>query len=57
MKDIWIFLFSLGLILFGWPVISMFGQNLSIYLFSAWFIYICCIFMATRYTGKRDDGG
>ena len=57
MKDIWIFLFSLGLILFGWPVISMFGQNLSIYLFSAWFIYICCIFIATRYTGKRDDGG
>ena len=57
MADIWIFLFSFGIVLFGWPIISMFGNSLGIYLFSAWFIFIGMIFLATRYREKRNNGG
>jgi len=57
MKDIWVFLFSLGIILFGWPIISMFGHDVSLYFFSAWFIFIFFIFIATLYKKEGDDGG
>lgn len=57
MKEIWIFLFALGVILFNWPILSIFNHNLSIYLFIAWFIFILLIFVATRKSSARDDGG
>ena len=56
MKEIWIFLFALGVILFNWPILSIFHYNLSIYLFIAWFIFILLIFFAAR-KSTRDDGG
>ena len=57
MKDIWLFLFSLGVIFFGWPIISMFGHNLALYFFSAWIIFIFIIFIATMSNKKGDKGG
>lgn len=57
MREIWIFLFAFGLILFNWPILSIFNYNLSIYLFIAWSIFILLIFLATRSSSKRDNGG
>ncbi len=57
MKEIWIFLFALGVILFNWPILSIFNYHLSTYLFIAWFIFILLIFVATRKSSARDDGG
>ncbi len=56
-RDFSIFLFVLGLILFNWPLISMFGQDLLKYFFGVWFIYIIFILVGTRYKNKRDNGG
>ncbi len=56
MREIWIFLFFLGLILFGWPFMSIFSNNLVAYLFSAWLVLIILIFVLTVYTKKGDNG-
>ncbi len=57
MREIWIFLFALGVILFNWPILSIFNYNLSTYLFIAWSIFILLVFIATRKGDARDDGG
>jgi len=57
MREIWIFLFAFGVILFNWPILSIFNYNLSTYLFIAWFIFILLIFLATRKSDARDGGG
>jgi hypothetical protein len=56
-KDIWIFLFVFGLILFNWPILSIFKYNVAHYLFLAWFVFIVLIFIATSYKKKNNDGG
>jgi len=53
-RDIWIFLFAIGLILFGWPIMSIFKHSLSIYLFLIWIIYIALIFIASIFTQEED---
>jgi hypothetical protein len=55
-RDIWIALFFLGLLLFGWPLLSIFLNNLPYYLFIAWFVFIALIFLASR-SSEREDGG
>ena len=57
MREIWIFLFALGVILFNWPILSIFNYNLSTYLFIAWFIFILLVLIATRKDDARDNGG
>ncbi|MBI4697393.1 MAG: hypothetical protein HY758_00330 [Nitrospirae bacterium] len=56
-RDIWVFLFVLGVILFNWPIISIFRPDISKYLFLAWFIFIALIFFVAVYLKKRDNGG
>jgi hypothetical protein len=56
-RDIWIFFFALGIILFNWPIISMFEHGLSKYLFFVWFIFIALIFIMTEYAGRKGRGG
>ncbi len=56
-KDIGIFLFLLGIILFNWPIMSIFKYNLSIYLFLAWFVFIVLVFISTVVKKKGNDGG
>ena len=57
MKDIWLFLFFFGMLLFGWPMISMFGPHIALYFFSAWIIYIMIIFILSRSSREKEDGG
>jgi len=55
-RDIWIFLFFLGSILFGWPFLRIFYQSLTYYLFIAWFAFIGLLFLASL-SSERGDGG
>jgi hypothetical protein len=55
-KDIWIFLFLLGLLLFSWPIISIFKDNFSIYPFLIWIVFIILIFVTTFLSDKEDRG-
>lgn len=55
-QDIWIFLFCIGVLLFGWPFLSIFNDNLISYLFIVWFLFIGLIFLASNYS-KHQDGG
>jgi hypothetical protein len=56
-KDIWIFLFVIGVILFSWPIIGIFTYGLAQYLFTAWFVFIALIFFITVYSKKWKNGG
>ena len=56
-RDICIFLFSLGIILFNWPVISVFDTELSKYLFLVWLLFIAAIYFISVYSGSRDREG
>jgi hypothetical protein len=56
-KDLGIFLFFTGMVLFGWPLISIFKHGLAIYLFIIWLLFIALIFVATRFPEKEDGGG
>ena len=55
-RDIWIALFLLGLLLFGWPILNIFHDSLVYYLFITWFVFIGLIFLASR-SSEREDGG
>ncbi|HTG00835.1 MAG TPA: hypothetical protein VK654_09640 [Nitrospirota bacterium] len=55
-NDISFFLFFLGGVLFGWPLMSIFRYGLATYLFVAWLLFIVLIFIATNVC-KREDGG
>ena len=55
-RDIWVFLFSLGNLLFGGPFLFLFRDSLTYYLFIIWFVFIGLIFLASNYS-KREDGG
>jgi len=56
-RDIWIFLFVIGVIFFNWPIISIFGYDLAKYLFLAWILFIALIFFMSIYSKKWKDGG
>ena len=56
-RDFGIFLFSLGVVLFSWPLISIFQHGLAIYLFVIWLLFIALIFVATRFPEREDGGG
>jgi hypothetical protein len=55
-RDIWIFLFFLGSILFGGPFLRIFHRSLVYYLFIAWFVFIGLLFLASI-SSERGDGG
>ncbi len=55
-RDIWVFLFGIGFLLFNGPLLSLFRDSLMYYLFIIWFVFIGLIFLASNYS-KRDDGG
>lgn len=56
-RESWILLFAVGVILFGWPVISIFRYSLLKYLFLVWFIFIVLIFIAASHDNKGNNGG
>jgi hypothetical protein len=55
-RDIWVFLFGLGVLLFNGPFLSLFRDSLTYYLFIIWLVFIGLIFLASNYS-KREDGG
>ncbi len=57
MQDLFIILFVIGCIFFGWPILSIFKLNLSKYLFLAWFIFIVLIFFCTRFKKNNKSEG
>jgi hypothetical protein len=56
-RDICIFLFVVGIVLFNWPIISIFKYDLSKYFFLSWFIFIALIFIVNVYSKKGNNGG
>ena len=55
-RDIWFFLFCLGVLLFGVPFLSIFQDSLAYYLFIIWFCFIGLIFLASKLSGREDGG-
>ncbi len=55
-RDIWIFLFVLGVLFFSWPIMSIFQDSLVISLFIIWLVFIVFI-LVTSVFSKREDGG
>jgi hypothetical protein len=55
-RDVWVFLFCLGLLLFFGPFLKIFHSSLAYYLFVIWIVFIGLIFLASTFAG-RDDGG
>ena len=55
-KDVWVFIFSLGLLLFGWPLLSIFRRNPALYLFAAWAAFVGIIYVVSSFTGREDRG-
>ncbi len=55
-RDVWIFLFVIGVLFFSWPLMSIFEGNLVLSLFVIWLAFIVCVFIASILS-KREDGG
>jgi len=55
-KDIWLSLFFLGLLLFSWPFMEIFLNTLPFYLFSAWLVFIILMYVASKRSGSEDGG-
>lgn len=55
-RDIWGFLFCLGLVLFCGPFLNIFHNSLAYYLFIIWFVFIALTFLAVTFS-ERDNGG
>jgi len=56
-RDIWFFLFFFGVLLFGWPLMSIFLPGLAMYLFISWLLFIALIYLATKVPEREDGGG
>ena len=56
-RDLWFFLFLLGVLFFSWPIMSIFKDNLVISLFIIWFIFIMLIFITSIFSKNEDSGG
>jgi hypothetical protein len=54
-RDIWIFLFVLGLMFFSWPFMSIFRGSLIPYLFIIWLLFIALICITAIFSDK-DEG-
>ena len=55
-RDVWLFLFFVGILLFNWPFIHIFEKNLPAYVFSIWFALICLVFLFSALI-EDDEGG
>ncbi|GAB4389422.1 MAG: hypothetical protein Kow0025_14640 [Thermodesulfovibrionales bacterium] len=57
-RDISVFLFVLGLLLFNWPLMGIFKSGgVSLYLFISWAVFIGLVFVTASLSGKEDSGG
>lgn len=56
-REFWVFLFVIGLLLFTGPIITGIKSGLAAYLFIAWPVFIAVIFIASRFSDRKDDRG
>jgi hypothetical protein len=56
-KDIWYFIFAFGVLLFTWPILSIFRDSLPAYFFIIWLVYIVIIFVTSKSSDREDGGG
>ena len=56
-RDLWFFIFALGVILFTWPVLTIFENSLPAYFFISWFVYIILVFVTVKFSEREDGGG
>ena len=56
-RDLWFFLFLLGVLFFSWPIMSIFKDNLVISLFVIWLVFIILIFITSIFSDGEDGGG
>lgn len=54
-NEIWVFLFAIGAMLFSWPLMSIFKDDLIPYLFVVWLLFIA-ITAVTSIFSERDGG-
>ncbi len=54
-KEIWAFLFLLGLVIFNWPFLGIFGGALSYVLYGMWALLILCIVVFSAIEGGQDS--
>lgn len=47
-RELFVFLFLLGCVLFNWPFLNIFGTWLPYYLFGAWALLIAVMFMVAQ---------
>ena len=45
----------IGILFFSWPIMSIFRDSLTTYLFVIWIIFIGLIFVISQFS-KREDG-
>ncbi len=55
-KEVWVFIFILGMVLFNWPFISIFRENFTIYPFIVWLCLIGVIFITTLLPEIKNRG-
>jgi len=53
-REFWFFLFFLGVSLFNWPFLDMFGMSLMYYFPIVWLLFIFVVSMAIRVSDRED---
>jgi hypothetical protein len=50
-KERWLFVSALGLLIFNWPFLDIFGKEIPFYLFVLWSLFIILLALI----GRRED--
>lgn len=55
-KEIWPFLFFLGLLFFDWPLLRLVRTPLPYYLYAVWALFILVVGLITATKNRRERG-
>ena len=53
-KEVWPFIFLIGLLAFNWPMIDLFEAVLPYYLYSTWVLFIVVIGVLSTVKGRAE---
>jgi len=56
-KELWVGLFTLGILFFNWPFLKIFGNSLPSYLFIFWTLFIAAVGIFSTLADRKDKGG
>lgn len=56
-KEVWLFIFLVGLLLFNWPLIDLFEAVLPYYLYAAWVLFILGLGLLSTLRGRAEKNG